>query len=71
MPNQQAKSSVPWRCRREEYLRAAARYDDLIKEGYMPAASRPSWSVIVGGRMNRAPNKSREIGLYLLKGVAS
>lgn len=32
MPNQHPNSSVPWRRRREEYLRASARYDDLIKK---------------------------------------
>ena len=71
MPNQQPKSSVAWRCRREEYLRASERYDDLIKEGYMAAAPRSSWSVIAGGHTNRHQKEIRNVSLSLVKGLAS
>ena len=34
MQNQKSKGAA-WQRRREEYLRAAGRYGDLIKEGYI------------------------------------
>ena len=49
MQNQKSKGAA-WQRRREEYLRAAGRHDDLIKEGYVPPDAVERWSVIAGGR---------------------
>jgi hypothetical protein len=53
MQNQKSKGAA-WQRRREEYLRAAGRYDDLINEGYLPPNTVERWSVIAGGRTGRA-----------------
>ena len=34
MPDNKLKRRSDWRCRREEYLRASGRREDLICEGY-------------------------------------
>jgi len=49
MPNQKSKCAA-WQRRREKYLRAAGRYDDLINEGYVRPDAVERWSVIAGGR---------------------
>jgi hypothetical protein len=43
-----------WRCRREEYLRAAGRRDELISEGYEDAPASVQWIVLPAGDMRTA-----------------
>jgi hypothetical protein len=55
-----------WRCRREEYLRASGRHEDLISEGYeTPSPAAPL--VVIPGGGTRSPNQSRRIGLFIVK----
>jgi hypothetical protein len=65
MQNRKSKRAT-WQCRREEYLRAAGRYDDLIKEGYLPPDTIERWSVIAGGR-SRFQRSGHETRSYLVK----
>ena len=66
MQNQKSKGAA-WQRRREEYLRAAGRYDDLIREGYLPPDSVERWSVIAGGRSGRFQRAGHETRSYLVK----
>ena len=66
MQNQKSKGAA-WQRRREEYLRAAGRYDDLIKEGYVPPDNVEHWSVIAGGRSGRFLPAGHETRPYLVK----
>jgi hypothetical protein len=70
MQNQKSKDAA-WQRRREEYLRAAGRYDDLIKEGYMPPDTVERWSVIAGGRTGHFQRAGNEARFYLVKRVYS
>jgi len=70
MQNQKSKGAA-WQRRREEYLRAAGRYDDLIKEGYLPPATVERWSVIAGGRSGRFQRAGHETRSYLVKRLGS
>ena len=70
MPNQKSKCAA-WQRRREEYLRAAGRYDDLIKEGYVPPDAVERWSVIAGGRSGRLQRPGHESNSYLVMRVGS
>ena len=58
MPNHKLKRDSDWRCRREEYLRAAGRDEDLIREGY--ETPRPDAKLVVipgGGRRSAQANQ--------------
>jgi hypothetical protein len=57
-----------WRCRREEYLRATGRCDELISEGYKAAPLSPQWAVLPGGRRGNAKGHPGSIRLCLVKG---
>lgn len=70
MQNQKSKDAA-WRRRREEYLLAAGRYDDLIKEGYLPPDTVERWSVIAGGRSGRFQRSGHEIRSYLVNRLGS
>ena len=70
MQNQKSKGAA-WQRRREEYLRAAGRYDDLIKEGYLPPDTVERWSVIAGGRIGRFQRAGHETRSYLVERVGS
>jgi hypothetical protein len=70
MQNQKSKNAA-WQCRREEYLRAAGRYDDLIKEGYLRPDTVERWFVIAGGRSGRFQRAGDETRSYLVKRLAS
>ena len=70
MQNQKSKGAA-WQRRREEYLRAAGRYDDLIKEGYLPPDNVERWSVIAGGRSGRFQRAVHETRSYLVERVGS
>ena len=70
MPNQKLKRSSDWRCRREEYLRASGRNEDLVREGY--ERSRPDAKLVVipaGRRRSRATEP--EIRMFVVKRVVS
>lgn len=70
MPNHKLKRDSDWRCRREEYLRAAGRDEDLIREGY--ETPRPDAKLVVipgGGPRSRASQP--EIRLFVVKRVVS
>jgi hypothetical protein len=70
MPNHKLKVGSDWRCRREEYLRASGRSEDLIREGY--EASRPAARLVVlpGGR-RRSPASDPEIRPFIVtRGVS-
>jgi hypothetical protein len=70
MQNQKSKVAA-WQRRREEYLRAAERCDDLIKEGYMPPDNVERWSVIDGGRSGHSLRAGHETRSYLVKRFGS
>ena len=70
MQNQKSKGAA-WQRRREEYLRAAGRYGDLIKEGYMSPDTVEHWSVIAGGRSGRFQRAGHETSSYLVERVCS
>ena len=70
MPNQKSKCAA-WQRRREEYLRAAGRYDDLIKEGYVPPDAVERWSVIAGGRSGYFQRAGQEPRSYVVMRVGS
>jgi len=69
MPSHKLKRSSDWRSRREEYLRASGRHEDLIREGYEIPCPAAKVVVIPGGR--RLPNESLRIGLFVVKRGAS
>jgi hypothetical protein len=72
MPSQQPKNHAEaWRTRREEYLRAAGRQSDLVKEGFERAHSTATWAVIVGGRASRPGKPNPRGDLFLMKRVGS
>jgi hypothetical protein len=60
-----------WRCRREEYLRATGRREELISEGYEAAPRSPQWTVLAGGRHEIHKERPSAIRLCLLKGAGS
>ena len=68
MQNQKSKGAT-WQRRREEYLRAAGRYGDLIKEGYLPPDTVERWSVIAGGRTGGLQRAGHETRTYLVERV--
>ena len=70
MQNQKSKGAA-WQRRREEYLRAAGRYDDLIREGYLPPDTVEHWSVIAGGRSGRFQRAGHEARSYVVMRVGS
>jgi hypothetical protein len=70
MQNQKSKGAA-WQRRREEYLRAAGRYEDLIKEGYLPPDTVEHWSVIAGGRDGRFQRSGHETRSHLVKRLSS
>jgi len=70
MQNEKSKCAA-WQRRREEYLRSAGRYDDLIKEGYMPPEAVERWSVIAGGRSGRFQRVGHETRSYVVMRVGS
>ena len=70
MQNQKSKGAA-WQRRREEYLRVAGRYGDLIKEGYLPPDAVERWSVIAGGRSGRFQRAGHETRSYLVERVGS
>ena len=71
MPDHKLKHSSNWRRRREEYLRASGRSEDLISEGYESAGPAVRWVVIPGSRARRSPNVTSQIGLFVVKGATS
>ena len=70
MQNQKSKGAA-WQRRREEYLRAAGRYDDLIEEGYLAPDIVERWSVIAGGGSGRFQRAGHETRSYLVKRLGS
>ena len=66
MPDNKLKRSSDWRCRREEYLRASGRREDLICEGYESPGPVAKLVVIPGGG-RRSPNESLRTGLFIVK----
>ena len=60
-----------WRCRREEYLRATGRREELISEGYEDAPPSVQWTVLLGGRHANRERRPRPITLCLVKGTKS
>jgi len=70
MPDSKLKRSSDWRCRREEYLRASGRREDLICEGYESPGPVAELVVIPGGG-RRSPNQSLRTGLFIVKPGAS
>jgi hypothetical protein len=67
MQTQTSNRAAAWQRRREEYLRAAGRYGDLIKEGYLSDGAGARWSVVEGGRKFRSLRAAREARLYLVE----
>jgi hypothetical protein len=70
MQNQKSKGAA-WQRRREEYLRAAGRYGDLIKEGYIWPDTVEHWSVIAGGRTGPFRRAGDQTRFYLVERVGS
>jgi hypothetical protein len=70
MPNQKLKRSSDWRCRREEYLRASGRNEDLIREGYETPRPDRELVVIPGGRRPSRASEA-EIRLFVVERVVS
>jgi hypothetical protein len=66
MPYNKLKRSSDWRCRREEYLRASGRREDLICEGYESPGTVAKLAVIPGGG-RRSPSESLRTGLFIVK----
>ncbi len=56
-----------WQYRREEYLRATGRRDELISEGYEDAPPSAQWTVLPGGRHANRERRPRPITLCLVK----
>jgi hypothetical protein len=70
MPSHKLKRGTDWRCRREEYLRASGRQEDLIREGYETSRPEAKLVVIPGGR-KRSRASELEIRLFVVKRVVS
>jgi len=70
MPNHKLKRGSDWRCRREEYLRASGRHEDLIREGYETSEPQAKFVVIRGGRKGPAAS-APGIRLFVVKRVVS
>jgi len=70
MPNHKLKRGSDWRCRREEYLLASGRNEDLIREGYDTPRAEAKLVVIPGGR-RRSPANEPDIRLFVVKRVVS
>jgi len=66
MPDNKLKRRSDWRCRREEYLRASGRREDLISEGYESPGPVGKLVVIPGGG-RRSPNESLKTGLFIVE----
>ena len=60
-----------WRCRREKYLRATGRHDELISEGYEAAPPSQQWTVVPGGRHGNHEQRPGATRLCLVKGAKS
>ena len=60
-----------WRCRREKYLRATGRREELISEGYEAAPTSPQWTVLPGGRHGNHEQRPVAVKFCLLKGANS
>jgi hypothetical protein len=71
MRKRKSQSRVPWRYRREEYLRASRRHVDLIKEGYARNESSTDWVVVVGHRKPNYQGSYPRSGLFLVSGEAT
>jgi hypothetical protein len=71
MGKQKLNPHPNWRCRREEYLRAAGRRDELISEGYEAAPPLPEWTVLPGGRCDTLGDLWATTRLCLVKGANS
>jgi hypothetical protein len=65
MPDKKLKRRSDWRCRREEYLRASGRREDLICEGYESPSPVAKLVVIPGGR-RRSLNEGLRNGLFIV-----
>jgi hypothetical protein len=61
MAKQGSTRAQPWRLRREAYLRAADRREDLVREGFEDGGAPTEWAVVQGGRRSvvrePAPNR--------------
>jgi hypothetical protein len=68
MANKKLKGPSDWRCRREEYLRASGRHQDLIREGYEMSRRDAKLVVIPGGRKRPTASES-EIRLFVVERV--
>ncbi len=66
MPDNKLKHSSDWRYRREEYLRASGRRQDLICEGYESPGPVAKLVVTPGGG-RRSSNESLRTGLFIVK----
>ena len=51
MRTKKMKARPNWRCRREEYLRATGRREELISEGYEAAPRSPNGPFLPAGDM--------------------
>jgi hypothetical protein len=71
MQIQTSNRAAAWQRRREEYLRAAGRYGDLIKEGYLPDEAGTRWRIVEGGRKVRSLRPAREARLYFVERLSS
>jgi hypothetical protein len=58
-----------WRCRREEYLRATGRCDELINEGYEAPAPSTQWILLPGGRHGNREERPGAMRFCLMKGA--
>ena len=70
MPNHKLKRGSDWQRRREEYLRASGRNEDLIREGYDTPRAEAKLVVIPGGR-RRSRASEPEIRLFVVERVVS
>ena len=68
MPNHKLKRASDWRCRRQEYLRASGRDEDLIREGYETSEPQATLVVIPGLRKGPAASEPK-IRLFAVKRV--
>jgi hypothetical protein len=63
MAKQGSTRAQAWRLRREAYLRAADRREDLVREGFEDGDAAMEWTVVQGGVRGsvHAPTPSRLI----------
>lgn len=54
MAKQGSTCAQAWRLRREGYLRAAGRLEDLVSEGFEDGSAAMKWTVAQGGRSGPA-----------------